>query len=104
VKFGWATKNRNGCYAGFTLLAGEAPFPDKDQESRAWLSERNRTVVYMRTMLARCAYFSHIEGHALAAWFEIAQRPVVGLIPYELSDFAPAFEHEQTAAARTLLN
>ena len=89
------------------------PFPDKERESKTWLSEQDGPVNDVETLLARCAYFSLTETDALvvlaevvtavAAWREVALDPVVGLSPHELDDFAPAFEHEQMATARGLL-
>lgn len=89
------------------------PFPDKDRESKTWLSEQDGPVSDVETLLARCAYFSLTEAGALAvlaevaaalaAWREVALDPAVGLSPPELDDFAPAFEHEQMSAARELL-
>jgi serine/threonine-protein kinase HipA len=89
------------------------PFPDKERESRTWLSEQDGPVSDVETLLARCAYFSLTDADALAAltevvaavatWREVALDPVVGLSPHELYDFAPAFEHAQMAAARGLL-
>lgn len=89
------------------------PFPDKQRESKTWLSEQDGPVSDVETLLARCAYFSLSEAEALAvltevvaavaAWREVALDSVVGLARHELDDFAPAFEHEQMAAARELL-
>lgn len=89
------------------------PFPDKERESKTWLSEQDGPVSDVETLLARCAYFSLTEADALAVlaevvtavatWREVALDPVVGLSPHELDDFAPAFEHEQMAVARGLL-
>ena len=40
---------------------------------------------------------------AVSDWRDIALDPEVGLLPRELKDFAPAFEHEQLEAAAALL-
>ena len=63
----------------------------------------------METLLARCAYFSLTEADALAvlaevvtavaAWRDVALAPWWGSPLTNLDDFAPAFEHEQMAAA-----
>lgn len=89
------------------------PFPDKERESKTWLSEQDKPVSDVQTLLVRCAYFSLTEAAALAAlaevvtavaaWREVTLDPVVRLSPHELDDFAPAFEHEQMATARGLL-
>ena len=89
------------------------PFPDRERESRTWLSEEDGPVRDVQTLLARSAYFSLASNDALvvlgevvaavASWRKVALHPVVGLSTNELDDFAPAFEHEQMAAARGLL-
>lgn len=89
------------------------PFPDKERESKTWLSEQDGPVSDVETLLARCAYFSLTEAGALAvlaevvaavaAWRDVALDAGVGLSPAELDDFAPAFEHAQMTAARRLL-
>lgn len=89
------------------------PFPDKERESKTWLSERDGPVVELETLLARCAYFALSVSDALnvlaqvhaavAAWREVAQSAEVGLSAKELRDFAPAFEHDQMGAAARLL-
>lgn len=80
---------------------------------RGLIEQTDGPVGDVKTLLARCAYFSLAETDALtvlaevvaavAAWREVALGPMVGLSPDELDDFAPAFEHEQTAAAWGLL-
>lgn len=89
------------------------PFPDKERESKTWLSEQDGPVTGLDMLLARCAYFSLTESAALAIvsdvceavshWRHLALGPAVGLKPAELDDFAPAFEHEQMEVARARL-
>lgn len=89
------------------------PFPDKDRESKTWLSEQDGPITDVHMLLARASYFALDEAQALAVlgevhaavskWRQVALGPEVGLRPAELDDFAPAFEHEQMDAAAALL-
>ncbi len=87
------------------------PFPDKDRESKTWLSEGEGPVIALAPLLAHCAYFSLTHDQALQALAEIYQAvkgwrtlaAQVGLAAEELDDFAPAFEHEALEEARTAL-
>jgi serine/threonine-protein kinase HipA len=88
------------------------PFPDKDRESKTWLSEQDGPITDVRMLLARAPYFALDKAQALAVlaevhaavsnWRQIALGPKVGLHAVELDDFAPAFEHEQMEAAAAL--
>lgn len=89
------------------------PFPDKDRESKTWLSEQEGPITNMKMLLAGAVYFSLDPGQALAVlaevhaavskWRQLALGPEVGLRQAELDDFAPAFEHEQMEAAAAML-
>ena len=89
------------------------PFPDKERESKTWLSERDGPVTDVAMLLARAAYFALGKAEALTVlgevyaavcqWRQLAQTPGVGLRAEELDDFAPAFEHVQLDAAARLL-
>lgn len=89
------------------------PFPDKANESKTWLSEQDGPVTDVATLVARAPYFSLDEEEALAilaqvvnatsAWKTVAASAAIGLTARETADFAPAFEHAQATAARTLL-
>lgn len=89
------------------------PFPDKDRESKTWLSERDGPITDLRMLLARASYFALDESQALTVlgevhaavsdWRRVALGPEVGLHATELDDFALAFEHEQMDAAATRL-
>lgn len=89
------------------------PFPDKDRESKTWLSEQDGPITDVQMLLARAAYFALDADRALAvlaevhaavsSWRQLALSPEVGLRPAELDDFAPAFEHEQMEAAAASL-
>ena len=89
------------------------PFPDKEQESKTWLSEQDGPITDLGMLLARAAYFGWDEAQArailaevhaaVANWRQVALSADVGLRQAELDDFAPAFEHEQLMAASVLL-
>lgn len=89
------------------------PFPDKERESKTWLSEQDGPITDVAMLLARAAYFGLDKTQALAVlgevvaavrqWRQLAQAPEVGLQARELDDFAPAFEHSQMDEAAGLL-
>jgi serine/threonine-protein kinase HipA len=89
------------------------PFPDKDRESKTWLSEEDGPITDVPMLLARADYFALNADQALAIlaevhaavlnWRHLALSPDVGLKEEELEDFAPAFEHEQMEVAAALL-
>lgn len=89
------------------------PFPDKERESKTWLSEQDGPITDVQMLLTRAPYFALDAGHALSVlaevhaavsnWRPLALGPEVGLRPAELDDFAPAFEHEQMEVAAMLL-
>jgi len=85
------------------------PFPDKDRESKVWLSEQDGPIVDAGMLLARAADFSltreqalHILSEVAGAvtnWRQIALTPEVGLKRNDLDEIAPAFEHAQLEEA-----
>ena len=89
------------------------PFPDKDRESKTWLSERDGPITDAGMLLARASYFALDAVQALAVlgevhaavsnWRQVALCLEVGLRAAELDDFMPAFEHEQMDAAAAML-
>ncbi len=89
------------------------PFPDKDRESKTWLSEDAGPITSLNMLMERANYFGLQPARALKvlaevhaavrAWRAVALTPVVGLLANELEDFAPAFEHAEMNAARGLL-
>ncbi|NYE23350.1 type II toxin-antitoxin system HipA family toxin [Pigmentiphaga litoralis] len=89
------------------------PFPDKERESKTWLSEQDGPVTDVAVLLARAPYFGLDDTQALKViaevvsavkgWRQIACSRDVGLRASELDDFAPAFEHPQRVAAEALL-
>lgn len=90
------------------------PFPDKDRESKTWLSEQDGPITDVKMLLARAPYFALSKEQALSVleevhaavsnWRQVALGSEVGLRAAELDDFAPAFEHEQMDAAAALLD
>lgn len=89
------------------------PFPDKDRESKTWLSEQDGPITDVKMLLGRASYFALDVSQALAMlaevhsavsdWRRLAVGPEVGLRSAELDDFAPAFEHAQMDAVAALL-
>jgi len=89
------------------------PFPDKDRESKTWLTEQDGPITDVPMLLARASYFALDEAQALAVlgeacaavsrWRQIALSSEVGFCATELDDFAPAFEHKQMDVAAALL-
>lgn len=90
------------------------PFPDKERESKTWLSEEDGPIIDVHMLLARSPYFALDSEQALNVlaqvhsavknWRRVALGAEVGLRPQELDDFAAAFEHEQMDATTTLLD
>ena len=90
------------------------PFPDKDRESKTWLSESTGPITSLEMLMAQARYFSVQPAHAAQVlaqvytavrdWRTIALSPAVGLLAKELDDFTPAFEHAQMEAAQKWMN
>ena len=89
------------------------PFPDKDRESKTWLTQDSGPIDSLEMLLGNAAYFG-LSGdaargvlaevlHAVSHWRTEALGSEVGLRKRELEDFAPAFEHEAAEAAREVL-
>ena len=78
------------------------PFPDKDRESKTWLSEDSGPISSTQQMLDQAARFelSHPQAQsileevttAVKRWKDVATSVEVGLHTHELNDFKPAFE------------
>ncbi len=89
------------------------PFPDKDRESKTWLSESAGPITSLAMLMAHAAYFDLQPDQALAVlaqvhsavgqWRQVASSAEVGLTFSEQDDFAPAFEHREMSAAKKLL-
>lgn len=88
------------------------PFPDKDRESKTWLSPDTGPIDSVAMLMAQAGYFSLQPADALRIlkavvtavqrWRSVALGAAVGLQPTELAAFAPAFEHAQLDEARRL--
>jgi len=89
------------------------PFPDKDQELKTWLSENTGPVSSIEDVVRVADYFWLKPDRALRileqvcmaihSWRDLARTAAVGMVPRDLSDFAPAFEHAQMRQAARLL-
>lgn len=89
------------------------PFPDKDRESKTWLSEDTGPITSVAQLLGQAARFQLNAQTAAAAlaevvqavqrWREVATTQAVGLSQTELEDFAPAFEHAGMEEALAML-
>jgi serine/threonine-protein kinase HipA len=89
------------------------PFPDKDRESKTWLSEDTGPITTIDTLLEKADYFHLIKSEAIAIlkevhgavaqWRSLAMSPRVGLTAAEIEEFAPAFEHSEMARVKALI-
>ncbi len=80
------------------------PFPDKDRESKIWLSEDTGPITSVEQLLGQAARFELSAAQAqqvlaevrraVEGWRRVATSTDIGLTEAELEDFAPAFEHE----------
>lgn len=78
------------------------PFPDKDPESKTWLSEDSGPITSIGQLLGQAARFELSQAQAravldevataVARWKEVAVAPEVGLQAHEIKEFTPAFE------------
>ena len=90
------------------------PFPDKDRESKTWLSEDTGPITSVETLLEKAAYFHLAKAEALAVladvhdvvtdWRSLAMSTEVGLSASEVEGFAPAFEHSEMDRAKVMLS
>lgn len=88
------------------------PFPDKERESRTWLTEDTGSITSAGQLLAQAARFELAQEEALrtvsevvaavAQWRTVALGGEAGLTPQELGDFEPAFEHAALEEAKAL--
>lgn len=89
------------------------PMPDKDRESKTWLSEDTGPIVSMAQLMSRASQFSLNNAQALtivgevvnavSQWRTVGQSVEVGMIPQELNDFDLAFNHIDLEDARKLI-
>lgn len=89
------------------------PCPDKDRESKTWLSEDAGPITSVRDLLDNANRFFLDKRAALQAlaevyqavskWREAAASAEVAMTAADIEDFAPAFEHPQIEAVRQVL-
>lgn len=89
------------------------PFPDKDRESKTWLTEDTGAITSLNQLLAQSARFELNPAQAqrtvrevvaaVVQWRAVALCGAVGLTATELQDFAPAFEHAELQAAMAVM-
>ena len=80
------------------------PFPDKESESKTWLSEDSGPITSIQQLLSQAARFelsqpqaqSTLEevASAVKQWKDVATSAEVGLQAHELNDFKPAFKSD----------
>ncbi len=83
------------------------PFPDKDPESKTWLSEDSGPITSIAQLMGQAARFelSQIQAQtivdevisAVRGWKDVASSSEVGLPAREINDFKPAFERTHIA-------
>lgn len=80
------------------------PFPDKESESKTWLSEDSGPITSIEQLLAQAARFelsrpqaqSILEevASAVKRWKDVATSAEVGLQAHEVNDFKPSFRSD----------
>lgn len=80
------------------------PFPDKESESKTWLSEDSGPITSIPQLLAQAARFglsrpqaqSILEevASAVKQWKDVATSAEVGLQAHEVNDFKPSFKSD----------
>ncbi len=88
------------------------PFPDKDRESKTWLSETSGPITSLAQLLSEAPYFGFTRTEAetaagsiaikLADWRKLGRSASIGLSEEDLNQLTPAFEHNDAQAAREL--
>ncbi len=88
------------------------PFPDKEKESKTWLSEASGPITSLEQLCSEAEYFDMQRSEAervagtvatkLAQWRTLAAAPDIGLSARDVADLEPAFEHESARQARAL--
>jgi serine/threonine-protein kinase HipA len=88
------------------------PFPDKDRESKTWLSEVSGPITSLEQLLSEAPYFGLTRTEAetaagaiaikLADWRKLGSSREIGLSEEDLNQLTPAFEHTDAQAARAL--
>ena len=89
------------------------PFPDKERESKTWLSEDSGPITDITDLFVKASYFSLGIDQAKAVisevvsavsqWKFIAASQAIGMTQSEIRAFVPAFEHDQLTAAIDLV-
>ncbi|HEX4153386.1 MAG TPA: type II toxin-antitoxin system HipA family toxin [Steroidobacteraceae bacterium] len=89
------------------------PFPDKDRESKTWLSEDTGPITSLEQLLGQAARFSLKPQEAVQViaevvqavtrWREVGVAPQAGLTLAELDDLEPAFVHQDLRDAIALV-
>jgi serine/threonine-protein kinase HipA len=89
------------------------PFPDKQRESKTWLSEKSGPITSLGQLLGEADYFGlkKAEAEAVIAqvasavheWRTMATSSDVGMTEAQLEPFKNAFEHADARAARALV-
>lgn len=89
------------------------PMPDKDRESKTWLSEDTGPVTSMDQLMGQASHFTLNTQQALAIvrqvveavqqWRTVGQAADVGMTTHELDEFKLAFEHVGLADAKKLV-
>jgi serine/threonine-protein kinase HipA len=109
IGFLYADKNQWRLSPAFDLN----PFPDKDRESKTWLSEDTGPIMSVSQLLGQAARFQ-LKPHeakeiladvvkAVTQWREVALTSDVGLTHAELGDFEPAFDHSGLEESQALV-
>ncbi len=88
------------------------PFPDKDRESKTWLSEASGPITSLEQLLSEAPYFGFTRAEAetaagdiaikLADWRKLGASREIALSEEDLNQLTPAFEHSDAQAARAL--
>jgi serine/threonine-protein kinase HipA len=109
IGFLYATNNQWRLAPAFDLN----PFPDKDRESKTWLSEDTGPITSIAQLLGQAARFALSADqalatlkdvvHAVSQWRAVATLADVGMSVAELDDFEPAFEHHDFHEAMSLV-
>ena len=89
------------------------PMPDKDRESKTWLSEDTGPITSMAQLMGQASHFALTSDQALAIvrkvveavaqWRAVGQSAAVGMTKLELDGFKLAFEHSSLADAKKLV-
>jgi len=89
------------------------PMPDKDRESKTWLSEDTGPITSMAQLMGKASQFALTAEQSLAVvrqvveavgqWRAVGRSADVGMTTLELDEFKLAFEHSCLADAKKLV-